>query len=156
MPYLQTNDSLVEAIKDQGLLRDLDPHHVHKLATFALECSFKAEQVIFREGDVAGYFYLITSGSVVLEVVGPARHIAVQTLHPGDAFGWSSLLGSSPRHFEARALSPVTAVAFDGAEVRAACAPDPSVGHAIMKRFLEVLTERGDASRHQIGKTTAS
>ena len=154
MPQLQNKDSLLEAIKDQGLLRNLDPHHVHKLAAFALESSFKSEHVIFRERDVTGYFYLITSGSVVLESVAPARHIPVQTLHRGDTFGWSSLIGSGPAHFQARALSPVTAVAFDGAEVRAACEHDPRFGYAIMKRLLEVVTERVDASRHQIGKTT--
>lgn len=154
MPQLQNSEALIEAIKDQGLLRNLDPHYVHKLASFALESSFKPEHVIFRERDVSGYFYLITSGSVVLEIVAPARHIAIQTLHRGDAFGWSSLLNSSPRHFQARALSPVTAIAFDGPEVRAACEQDPRFGYAIMKRLLEVVTERLDASRHQIGKTT--
>ena len=154
MPQPRNRDAIVEAIKDQGLLRNLDPHHLHKLAAFGLEASFESEHVIFRERDVTGYFYLITSGSVVLEIVAPARHIAIQTLHCGDAFGWSSLLGSGPKHFQARTLSPVTAVAFDGAQVRAACEEDPRFGYSIMKRLLEVVTERIDASRHQIGTTT--
>ncbi len=154
MPPSRNRDALVEAIKDQGLLKNLDPHHLHKLAAFGLESSFESEHVIFQEQDVAGYFYLITSGSVVLEIVAPARHIPIQTLHQGDALGWSSLLGSGPRHFQARAISPVTAVAFDGAGVRAACEQDPRFGYAIMKRLLEVVAERLDASRHQIGNTT--
>jgi CRP/FNR family cyclic AMP-dependent transcriptional regulator len=154
MTVLLATDRLIESIKDQGLLRNLDPHHVHRLAGLALEASFEPEQVIFREGDAKVYFYLITSGSVVLEVLTPARHIKIQTLHQGDAMGWSSLLDTSERHFQARALSSVTAVAFDGAELRQACEQHPSFGYALMKRLLETVTERVDASRQQIGKTT--
>src|SRR5437588_10641215 len=99
MTDLLSNDLLIEAIKDQGMLKSLAPHHVHKLAALALEASFHPEQIIFREGETAGYFYLITSGSVVLEIVAPARHIHIQTLHPGDAMGWSSLLDTGHRHF---------------------------------------------------------
>ena len=61
-------------IADHGLLKDLDPHHLHKLATLALEAKFQPRQVIFKEQDTSGSFYLILSGSVAIEIVGPARH----------------------------------------------------------------------------------
>ncbi len=154
MTELPAQDGLIESIKDQGLLRNLDPHHVHRLAGLALEAAFEPEQVIFREGDEQGYFYLITSGSVALEIVAPAEPIKIQTIHQGDAMGWSSLLDTGRRRFQARALSPVTAVAFDGAEVRQACEQDSGFGYALMKRLLETVTERIDASRLQIAQTT--
>ena len=153
MTQAHSNDVLIDAIRDQGMLKNLDPHYVHRLAAMALEASFQPEQIIFREGETTGYFYLITSGSVVLEIVAPARHIHVQTLHPGDAMGWSSLLDNGRKHFQARALTRATALAFDGAEVRKACEHDPRFGYAIMKRLLQVVTERVDASRVQIGRT---
>lgn len=64
--------------------------------------------------------------------------------------GWSALSADSHTHFQARALSPVTTVAFPSARIREACDRDPSMGFAVMKRLLDVVTERLDATRMQL------
>jgi CRP/FNR family cyclic AMP-dependent transcriptional regulator len=45
-------------------------------------------------------------------------------------------------HFDARALSPVRATAFDAACLRGKCDDDPKLGYALMSRFAGVLIER--------------
>lgn len=155
MSPTQLKDCLSCLDKDHGFLHNLDPHYVQKLEALALEAFFVPDQVIFHEGDANGYFYLIVSGSVVLEILGPAGHVEIQTLRAGDAMGWSSLLNTSRKHFQARALTRVTAAALDAAELRRLCEQEPRFGYAIMKRLLEVVTERLYASRLLIEKAAA-
>ena len=80
------------------------------------------------------------------------RAVPVQTLHAGDAMGWSAFTGEGLTHFQARALSPVCTVAFSGDQLRAACDQDPALGYALMKRLMELVTERLDAMRLKLAE----
>ena len=147
---MTVNDALLDAISSvdrghHGLLRGLDPHHLHKLAGLALEARFERGHVVFHQGDLTGFFYLIVSGSVELESVGIAGEKYVRTLHPGEAFGWSSILDGERKHSHARAVSDVVALAFDGNELRKACDEDPEFGYAFTRRLLSVVASRLDA-----------
>ena len=137
--------------KEQDLLQGFEPRHLERLAGLAKEVRFHRDQIIFREGERHGFFYLIVEGSVVLEIVATGRSVLLQTLHSGDAMAWSSLLDSNKgAHFEARALAATRALAFDGAQLRAACESDPAFGYAMMKALVGLLAERLDASRMQL------
>jgi CRP/FNR family cyclic AMP-dependent transcriptional regulator len=86
--------------------------------------------------------------------------IRVQTLHEGDAMGWSALLAGDGKHFQARATSHVRALAFEGVRLREAFDQDPAFGYAMTKRLLRTVVERLDATRVQLadsfGKTGLS
>lgn len=115
-------DNLIDVIRnpefcDRGLLRGLDPHHLYKLVGLALEARFERGHVIFHQGDLTAFFYLIVSGSVELESTSAAGEKHVQTLRAGDVFGWSSVLDGERKHSQARAMSEVVALAFDGQEL---------------------------------------
>ena len=90
--------------------------------------SFDRDQIIFREGDASSFFYLILSGKVALEVTALGRTVRVQTVSDGEALGWSSVLPSEGKHFQARALGAVRALVFDGARLRELCEEDCSLG----------------------------
>jgi CRP-like cAMP-binding protein len=74
----------------------------------------------------------------------------VQTLSAGDELGWSALLMGSGKHFQARALEPVEALAFEGSELLAACKEDTAFGFAFMQRLLAVVAGRLQATRLQV------
>ncbi|MFZ1221548.1 MAG: cyclic nucleotide-binding domain-containing protein, partial [Chthoniobacterales bacterium] len=60
------------------------------LTDCAMLIHFAAGQVIFREGEPATRFYLIESGSVVLEANGRlAEPVIIDQVGPGDLLGWS-------------------------------------------------------------------
>lgn len=145
-------EEFVTATKEQELLKGFEPQHLERLAALAREIRFTRDQIVFHEGEQHGVFYLIVDGSVVLEIVAAGRSVLLQTLHAGDAMGWSSLIDTngSGAHFEARALSPVRALGFDGAKLREACESDPAFGYLMMKSLLGLLTERLDATRMQV------
>ena len=147
----ETDSRFPDVPSENRLFREFDPPTARKLIDLGIDASFEAGKFIFHEHDEARQFYAITSGSVALEQPGPPRAIRIQTLHPGDFLGWSAVLGSETRHFQARALTRVSATTFEGALLRKACEDDPSFGYALMKRLLALVTERLDATRMQVG-----
>lgn len=148
---MTANDQLIETISNHGLLKDLDPHHLHRLAGLALEAFFDPGHVVFHEGDDCMFFYLLVSGSVLLK----SGDEFVQVLGPGEALGWSSLIEGEHKHFQAVALTRVTALAFDGAELRRVSNAHPDFGYALLKRLLPVLVQRLEAARHATSQACA-
>jgi CRP-like cAMP-binding protein len=144
------SEQIVAALRRHPFVRDFTPEHVDKLGQLAREVHFARDQVVFREGDECPDFYLIIQGRVALEMAVPGLSLRVQTLSGGDEFGWSAVLTKQGKYFQARALEPVTALAFDGGALHDACKRDPAFGYAFIYRVLEVVSERLQATRLQV------
>lgn len=143
--------NLVETLKEHAFVAGFQPAHIDRLAAMAHEVHFDRDQIIFREGDESSFFYLILSGKVALEVTALGRTLRVQTLREGEELGWSSVLPTSGgKQFQARALTTVRALAFDGARLREACEQDCAFGYALMRRLLQVVAGRLQAFRLQL------
>lgn len=144
-------EQFIQYTKGQSILEGFEPQDLERLAALAKEVHFKRDRLVFREGENHGRFYLILDGSVVLEITAGGHPMSLQTLNGGDAMGWSSLVESEGgAHFQARAVSPVRALVFDGPLLRGACESDPAFGYRMMKALLTLVTERLDASRMQL------
>ena len=141
---------ILESVHSHPFLKQFQPQQVDRLAELAQEARFDRDQIIFRQGDASSFFYLIVSGKVALEVTAIGRTLRVQTVSDGEPLGWSSILPSEGKHFQARALGAVRALAWDGARLREACDQECSLGYALMKRLLAVVAERLQATRMQI------
>jgi CRP-like cAMP-binding protein len=101
-------------LRHHPFVAEFEPRHVDKLATLAKEIRFDRDQILFREGDECSEFYLIVTGLVALEIAAPGHTFRVQTLFAGDELGWSALLMGRGKHFQARTLERVDALAFEG------------------------------------------
>ena len=143
-------ENFVEALRGHAFLQDFHEDHLETLARLATPVSFDADEIIFRLDEVTGYFYLITSGTVSLEMAEAGESIEIAKLRRGEELGWSSLLKRTGKHFEARAVTDVQALAFEGKRLRNACEEDPSFGYALMKRLFEVVTGRLEAVRTNV------
>jgi len=137
-------------LRHHPFVLEFDSQHVERLAAMARDVRFDRNHVIFREGDDCSEFYLIVTGLIALEIAAPGHTFRVQTLFAGDELGWSALLMGSGKHFQARALERVDALAFEGGELLAACRGDPAFGFAFMQRLLSVVAERLQATRLQL------
>ncbi len=145
-----TRDKLATVLQRHPFVEEFRPEHIEKLAALAKEVRFERDHVIFHEGDDAHDFYLIVEGRVALEIEAPGHTFRVQTLHEGDELGWSAVLMGRGKHFQARALQPVHALAFDGVTLLDAFRDDPAYGFAFMYRMLGVVSERLQATRLQV------
>jgi CRP-like cAMP-binding protein len=131
-------------------VEEFRPEHIDKLGSLGRQVRFAADQVIFKEGDDTHDFYLIVSGHVALEMQEPDHVLRVQALGDGDELGWSSVLMGRGKYFQARALQPTEALAFDGVALLEACRNDTAFGFAFMYRMLGVVSERLQATRLQL------
>lgn len=129
-----------------------EPRHVERLAQMAKDVRWERNHLIFHEGDECSEFYLILNGLVSLEIAAPGHTFRVQTLFAGDELGWSALLmsGTSGKQFQARTLERVDALAFESAELLAACREDTVFGFALMHHLLSVVASRLQATRVQL------
>ena len=84
--------TLIDVLRDHPFVEGFEPQHIGKMAEMAREVEFGRDQVIFREGEECGLFYLVVSGKVALETSAPGRILRVQTLGAGEELGWSSVL----------------------------------------------------------------
>jgi CRP/FNR family cyclic AMP-dependent transcriptional regulator len=143
-------EPLLAKLRHHPFVAEFEPAHVDRLAALAREVRFDRDHIIFREGDDCSEFYLIVTGLVALEIAAPGHTFRVQTLFAGDELGWSALLMGRGKHFQARTLERVDALAFEGAEVLAACNEDTAFGFAFMQRLLGVVAGRLQATRLQL------
>ncbi len=112
---------------------------------------YSAGSSLFHEGDHLGHVFIVTSGTVALEINGPNRRPRrIQTLGPGELLGWSPLLGTGPMTAGASALTQVRVVALDARIVLKLCETDPRFGYQFMKRAAEAIAARLNATRLQL------
>ena len=143
-------DQFLYVARAYRLLSELHPKYLRKLIPLAQERQFGAGEIIFHEGDHSSYLYLIVAGHVTLEMRAGGATVNIQRLQAGDAMGWSALSEDASARFRARAVSAVSTIAFPGDWIREACEREPEMGYALMKRLLEMVTERLDAIRAQV------
>jgi len=123
--------------------------HMDKLLTLGTEVQFAKDEVIFRENEEARLFYVILSGRVALDAVVAGRTVRIQVLYAGEDLGWSAVL-SQARQFQARALEPVKAMAFEIATLRSACEANPYFGCAFFERMFTLVADRLQSTREQL------
>ncbi len=67
--------------------------------------SYNKGDMLFRTGDSADHFYIMTKGQIKLGI-GDAGHVVYIVSKAGESFGWSSLIGREEYSATAECLSP--------------------------------------------------
>ena len=143
--------TIEELLVESRLFADLAPQHLETIAGCASIVHFDEGETIFREGGPADTFYVVRSGAIAIETHVPGRGPArLMTLHGDDVLGWSWLFPPYRWHFDARALEPVRALAFDGACLRGKSVEHHELGYELLRRFAEVMLSRLQATRLQL------
>ena len=119
-----------------------DQAQLGKLASLAHEARFKGNDLIHIAGEKARAFYVLLSGSASVEVAADFCSVRIQTLAPGDIFGWTSLLDGHDTLFQVRACENCSALCLDGAAISALCQQDPELGVKLLRRVLQTVAGR--------------
>ncbi|MBV6395566.1 MAG: hypothetical protein HFACDABA_01144 [Anaerolineales bacterium] len=99
--------------------------------------------VIFEQGDPAVFLYLILHGSVLTRYKpydGPSMNLI--TIHAGDAFGWSAVIGAPQYTLGALAREDLQALRARGASLRALAAEHPKEGAELLDRLAQLVSNR--------------
>jgi CRP-like cAMP-binding protein len=130
------------------------PSHLEKLASMGSVVRFAKDEIIFHEEDDDTQFYVLLSGRVALELTYAGRQIVIDTLHAGDELGWSAVLGQK-KQFQAHALEPVEASAFQVADLRGAFDANPYFAREFLERLADVIAQRLQSTRRFLGQALA-
>lgn len=103
---------------------------------------FKEGEFLVHEGQDARYFYAVREGLVALEMEAANKTFTLQTVQEGNVLGWSWLIPPYTWHYDARAITPVSAIRFDARCVRDKCDADPVFGYEVLKRFTRLIIQR--------------
>jgi CRP/FNR family cyclic AMP-dependent transcriptional regulator len=132
-------------------LKGMSRHHLELLALCATPTEFDKGQIIFREGDPANGFYLLETGSVVLEGKTRAgQPVVIDTVSAGEPLGWSWLFPPYIWEFDARATKACKAICLSGIMLRQHRDEDLTLSHELHKRVSEVMVRRLQAARSKL------
>ena len=138
--------TLEKTLRNHAFMRGLPDRHIAKLASMATEVAFAENEVIMMGRQQSQYFYLVTSGSVNIELHTSVFNVSVLAVGPGQAFGWSALLDHQDTLFQVRAREQTSALRIPGWELMEACRGDAELGVEILLRTLQVAAGRIQAT----------
>jgi CRP-like cAMP-binding protein len=140
--------TIEQFLPDHPFFAGLDAASLAIVAGCARNVSFAPGEYLFRTAHPADQFFVVRRGRVALEVHSPASGtMVVDTADAGDVVGWSWLVPPYSWLFDARAVEPTGAVAFDGLCLRGKCEEDPRLGYELMKLVSQVMFSRLVAAR---------
>ena len=128
-------------ILQSDLFRGMSKDFVKKVFDTAVKESFRDGELIFPEGEKAKYFYIMLKGRVKLEI-GGVRQLVYTVEHPGEAFGWSSLVGRENYSASAKCMADTKLVKFDRDTLCPVLEKDPNNGLQFFRRLSGALGER--------------
>jgi len=144
--------SLTETVHDHAFTAGLKESHLQRLAELAREVEFAENELVLRAREFSKRFYLLRTGSVVVEVAARSYTVCIQALGPGDAFGWSALLDHHDTLFQVRARQKSTALCFDSEQLMDALKDDPEFAAEMFRRTLNLLAGRVQATEARLGE----
>jgi CRP/FNR family cyclic AMP-dependent transcriptional regulator len=107
----------LEILRKVPLFSEMDDKELAGVLEIMDTCTFIPGQVIIREGDEGGNFYVITEGTVEFVSSDAEGHeLILDEAGPGQYFGELSMLTGLPRTLRVRAKDKVLAKAFDRSE----------------------------------------
>jgi CRP-like cAMP-binding protein len=144
-------ESLIDTLREIRFLHDIGPMHLEQIAQIARVRDFNAEDIVFRQGDVAQFIYMVISGNVSLEICAAGTGCTqILTLGPGELLGWSAVLEQLSFTARARAVEATRLVEINVAQLLAMCDQDPQFGYTLMRQVAVALAKRLSATRMQL------
>ena len=97
-------------LKAHSFLWGLDDAQIASLAKVVELVQFSEQELILSVRQKSLDFYLLISGTVSIELTQRRCVVRIQSLGPGDAFGWSALLEHHDTLFDVRTQERCTAL----------------------------------------------
>lgn len=128
-------------IHQKDLLWDLDKDFVGQIMQQAVKEIHGKAEVIFREGDPADAMYILTKGHIRLSI-GDAGHSIYIVNHPGEGFGWSSIIGRGTYTATAQCVAESQVFKLDREPLNDLLEAHPEHGMQFYKKMAATLGAR--------------
>jgi len=130
-----------EALKEQGLLEDLDAEELRKISAFVKEISFTKGTYVFREQEDTRGIFLIHAGKIeISKVTADGWKQTLAVLGKGSFFGELSIIERRLHEANAVALEDTTVLFIPREDFEKMEKEDLLLATRIMKRLILVLS----------------
>jgi len=129
-------------LRDSPLFRDLDETERAQVLIIGQVRAFRAEEVIFREGDAGDGLYIVIDGTVRISKHTAAGEEALAILEPNAFFGEMALVDFSTRAADAVANVAVETFFIPLKELRHLIETQHGIALKVLYALCEVLTQR--------------
>ena len=154
---MQSCVSLGELIAGHPFLVGLDPRFQRFFEASASLRRFSSRQRIFQEGGEADHFYLILSGTVILETLLPrGAALSIQTLRAGEALGWSWLFPPYQWSFSAVTSAPTEVISCGAGLLRETATRDIEFANELLRRIARTVVQRLHVTHKELVDLSAS
>jgi CRP/FNR family transcriptional regulator len=135
----------------------LSPPDLERVAQVAVPRSFRAHQVIFREGDASDTCYVVESGHArAVREHADGRSIALAHFGPGDIFGELAMFDDELRSATVEAIEEVDAIAILGADMRRLLREHADISYKLVIALGRRLRETNERLARQSFQTVQS
>lgn len=142
-----------EDLKQIVMLTYLTDTMLEELAQIIDVLNFDRDEVIFRATEPAIRFYMMRSGSVVLEQrISDYVTAIVGSIKPGFSFGWSAMLEEGGYTVDAISSEPSEIYSFKREKIKKLFEQDPELGLRMHQRLLVIIKKRLDYRTGQFRK----
>jgi len=134
---------LTKVFSQIPIFKDLTPQQHALLETIFSLSDCECDAVVFEQGAVADYLYIVVSGEVAI-VFDPddGGPITVARLHQGGVFGWSAAFGSDTYTSGAICAQTSRLLKVLGRDLKKLRQNHPETGILILERLAAVVAER--------------
>jgi len=150
-------------LSDIKFFNEVSPDVLESIARLGEIMEYKADDVIFRYDEPAAHLYGVLEGEVGLSVVftdkvlkteieyeesiqarmvEEEKAIVVDTVKPGQVFGWASIVGPGRRTVTAHCMKAARVIALPASELKTMFEADHALGYIIMKRMSDIISKR--------------
>lgn len=114
---------------------------MHEFMETAKHMRCNEGDILFRAGEATHHFYTLIQGEIRLTIGANDQHVYT-VRHPGDIFGWSSLVGGDTYSASAVCVKPAEFLRFDHDTLFALLEKHPESGLLFFRKLAEMLGKR--------------
>ncbi|MGH8250957.1 MAG: Crp/Fnr family transcriptional regulator [Steroidobacteraceae bacterium] len=116
------------------LFRGLSPDSLERVASLAVQRSFRSGAVVFSQGDPGDALYAIVSGRIRISAgAADGKELFLNIMEPGDSFGEIALLDGGARTASATATAPTELLSIRREHFTALLAREPGVALELLR-----------------------
>lgn len=142
---------LIQDYNHLSFFNGLEPQKMRLITPLLDTCSYEPNEVIFEQGDLASFIYILQKGEVQIifkPYDGPVLNVAL--IQEQGIFGWSAALRRSSYTSGATALVKCDVVRIRGDKLRQLCETHPDVGISLLERLSDPIAERLNSTHAQM------
>lgn len=129
------------AIKESDLFKGVSQRFITKIGNNSEEQSFKRNDVIFRAGEKASFFFVLVEGAVDISL-GKREGAHMSVSKPGEIFGWSALVEPYTYTANAKATKETRVIKISRDLIEQAINEHPQEGLAVLKNLAGIIAQR--------------